>query len=105
MAEHKLDRDYDGKTMLRTWWPKVDFNFGSIFAWLMGHFNGTADRHTAADVDYDSGTTVGQKIAQEITDRQNGDSTLQANLNAETTNRTNADSDLQSKITDEITNR
>ena len=100
MAEHKLDRDYDGKTMLRTWWPKVDFNFGSIFAWLMGHFNGTADRHTAADVDYDSSTTVGQKIAQEITDRQNADNTLRTDLNSEITNRENADTEIENDIGD-----
>lgn len=105
MAEHKLDRDYNGKTMLRTWWPKVDFNFASIYAWLMGHFNGTADRHKAEHIDYDSSATVKQKIDKEISDRQSGDNALQTKLNTEITNRQNADSEIDGKIAAEVTNR
>lgn len=105
MANHTLDENYNNKTSLRKFWPIVKENFAKLLSWFNAHVNGTADRHRAEHIDYDSSATVKQKIAQEITDRQNGDNALQSKLNTEITNRANGDSALQNKITAEITNR
>lgn len=105
MANHTLNENYNGKTMLRKFWPIVKSNFANLLSWFNAHISGTADRHTAEHIDYDSGTTVKAKIDKEITDRQSGDSALQGKINTETTNRVNGDNALQNKITAETTNR
>lgn len=43
---------------------------------------------------------VADDLAEETTNRQNADTTLQSNLNTEITNRTNADANLQDQIDD-----
>ena len=98
MANYTLDENYNNKTPLRKFWPIVKENFAKLLSWFNAHVSGTADRHKAEHIDYDSSTTVKQKIAQEITDRQNGDSALQNKITAETTARESADTELCNRV-------
>lgn len=90
MANHTLNENYNGKTMLRKWWPIVRSNFNNLLLWLTAHLNGTADRHKAEDIDYSSSQTVKQKIDSEVQNRQSADSALQSSINTEISERQNA---------------
>lgn len=57
-TEHKLNEDYDNKTWLPDWWPIVKSNFSNLLGWFTGHINGTSDRHSSGDIDYEGGGTV-----------------------------------------------
>ena len=61
MADHKLNESYNGETKLRNWWPIVMDNLSNMLLWCNGHISGTADRHSAEDIDYDN-STVKDKI-------------------------------------------
>ena len=137
---------------------EIDTELGLINQDYTGHINGTSDRHSAEDIDYtgagytSSATNVkealdtlstsvsdalteakgytDQKVAQEVSDRTNADTTLQQNidavsstlsqevidmqndqaalelsLNNEISRATNAEGALQTAINNEVTNR
>ena len=55
-SNHELIENYDDVTWLYNWWPMVKSNFKNLLDWVTAHINGTGDRHSAADIDYNSGT-------------------------------------------------
>ena len=55
-SNHELIENYDDVTWLYNWWPMVKSNFKNLLNWVTAHINGTGDRHSAADIDYNSGT-------------------------------------------------
>lgn len=55
-SNHELNENYDDVTWLYDWWPMVKSNFKNLLNWVTAHINGTGDRHSAADIDYNSGT-------------------------------------------------
>ena len=97
----------NGNTYLRDWWNKVvETNFSTIFQVFSKHIVGSGDRHTADTVDFDSETTVEEKINTEIADRENGDKELESLINSlittEATERKEND-DLKANMTDVLT--
>lgn len=96
----------NGNTYLRDWWNKVvETNFSTIFQVFSKHIVGSGDRHTADTVDFDSETTVEEKINTEIADRENGDKELADDLNAEVQAREENNEQLRDLINTERINR
>ena len=93
-----INNNHTGATKLRAWWKDVRDNLNKINAQIVNHIAGTADRHTADQVDYSGSQTVKAKIDTESAARQQGDTTLQTNINTEAQARKNADDTLRADL-------
>lgn len=98
MVNYKPDENYNGKTKLRNWWPVIKKNIAWVVEIINDHVNGTADRHSAEQIDYDVSQTVKVKIDEETKERQQGDTALQTNINTEAQTRKNADDTLRADL-------
>ena len=93
-----LDFAASGQEFLRQWYPKVEQNFRSLLSWFVAHVNGEADRHTAADVDYNSTQTVKAKIDAETSARVSAVGTVNARIEREENARSDGNAALEAKI-------
>ena len=98
----KLNFNFDGKTLLKDWWPIVKSNFQTIqddHNTLSDKLDTEITQRTNADVG------LANQITAEKTARESADSSLSSRINNEATIRQAADNELQRNIDSEITER